>query len=68
MTTLSEDKTKHALEVAAGVLEAIRPYCLVDLSTKYTIQCGGRRVGSFTVDEALDVADAALGRETEVRL
>lgn len=59
----TEDKTLIALKVAAGVLEAIRPYCLLELSTKLTVSHDGGRVGAFTIDEALDLADAALAEE-----
>lgn len=57
---MSEDKTKTALHVTAAVLEAIRPYCLLELSTKYSVSHQGHKLGSFTIDEALDIADAAL--------
>ncbi len=61
MTTgpMPEDNIRTALTVTAGVLEAIRPYCLLELSTKYRVPHGGR-LGAFTIDEALDLADAAL--------
>ena len=55
---LSNEKT--ALLVTAKVLEAIRPYCLLELTTKYPVSHEGRRLGAFTVDEALDLADAEL--------
>jgi len=58
---MPEDKIKTALQVAASILEAIRPYCLIDLTTKYGISHKGHKLGSFTIDEALDIADAALG-------
>ncbi|SCM79458.1 hypothetical protein KL86PLE_90412 [uncultured Pleomorphomonas sp.] len=59
---MPDDRT--ALLVAARVLEAIRPYCLLELTTRYPVSQDGRRLGAFTIDEALDLADAALaGRE-----
>ncbi|WP_026793194.1 hypothetical protein [Pleomorphomonas oryzae] len=62
MTTAptTDDKTMFALKAVAGVLEAIRPYCLLELSTKYSVSRDGGRIGSFTIDEALDLADATL--------
>lgn len=57
-TSMSDDKA--ALLVTAKVLEAIRPYCLLELSTKYSVSHAGHRLGAFTIDEALDLADAAL--------
>lgn len=56
---MPDDRT--ALLVTARVLEAIRPYCLLELTTKYPVSHGGHRLGAFTIDEALDLADAALG-------
>lgn len=59
---MPDDRT--ALLVAARVLEAIRPYCLLELTTRYPVSHDGRRLGAFTIDEALDLAEAALaGRE-----
>ncbi|PIO96979.1 hypothetical protein [Pleomorphomonas carboxyditropha] len=59
---MPDDRT--ALLVAARVLEAIRPYCLLELTTRYPVSHDGRCLGAFTIDEALDLADAALaGRE-----
>jgi len=57
---MPDDKTLTALKAAAGVLEAIRPYCLLELTTKYSVSHAGHRLGAFTIDEALDLADAAL--------
>lgn len=57
---LPDDKTMLALKATAGVLEAIRPYCLLELTTRYTVSSDGHRLGAFTIDEALDLADAAL--------
>ncbi|WP_026784232.1 hypothetical protein [Pleomorphomonas koreensis] len=61
----TDDKIMIALKAAAGVLEAIRPYCLLELSTKYTVSHEGRRIGTFTIDEALDLSDAALGVQSD---
>ncbi|WP_026792196.1 hypothetical protein [Pleomorphomonas oryzae] len=61
---MPDDKTLIALKAAAGVLEAIRPYCLLELSTKYSVSHDGHRLGAFTIDEALDMADAALTPES----
>lgn len=58
---MPEDKIKTALQVTASVLEAVRPYCLLELSTRFSVAHQGHRLGSFTIDEALDIADAALG-------
>jgi len=59
---MPDDRT--ALLVTARVLEAIRPYCLLELTTRYSVSHDGRRLGAFTIDEALDLADAALaGKE-----
>ncbi len=60
MTAEPMPDEKTALLVTAKVLEAIRPYCLLELTTKYPVSHEGRRLGAFTVDEALDLADAAL--------
>ena len=60
---LPDDRILTALKAAAGVLEAIRPYCLLELSTRYPVWHDGHRLGAFTIDEALDLADAALGIE-----
>lgn len=57
---MSEDETKTALQITASILESIRPYCLTDLSTKLGVFHQGHKLGSFTIDEALDIADAAL--------
>lgn len=57
---MPDDKIMTALKAAAGVLEAIRPYCLLELSTRYSVSHAGHRLGAFTIDEALDLADAAL--------
>lgn len=57
---MPDDKIITALKAAAGVLEAIRPYCLLELTTKYTLSHAGHRLGAFTIDEALDLADAAI--------
>ncbi|MBS1165672.1 MAG: hypothetical protein H6R00_1697 [Proteobacteria bacterium] len=57
---MPDDKIMTALKAAAGVLEAIRPYCLLELSTKYSVSHAGHRLGAFTIDEALDLADAVL--------
>ena len=64
-SSTSSDKTKIALQVVAGVLEAVRPYCVLEISTKYTLHHKGERIGVFTLDEALDLADAALTPEKE---
>lgn len=58
--TVDATEVITALKAAAGVLEAIRPYCLLELTTKYTVTDDGHKLGSFTIDEALDLADAAL--------
>lgn len=58
---MPDDKTMTALKATAGVLEAIRPYCLLELTTRFTVSHDGHRLGAFTIDEALDLADAALG-------
>jgi hypothetical protein len=63
---MPDDNIMTALKAAAGVLEAIRPYCLLELSTKYSVSHAGHRLGAFTIDEALDLADAALA-EKEAR-
>ena len=60
---LPDDRILTALKAAAGVLEAIRPYCLLELSTRYSVSHDGHRLGAFTIDEALDMADAALAIE-----
>lgn len=57
---MPDDKITTALKATAGVLEAIRPYCLLELSTRYSVSHAGHRLGAFTIDEALDLADAAL--------
>ena len=57
---LPDDTTMTALKATAGVLEAIRPYCLLELTTRFTVSHGGHRLGAFTIDEALDLADDAL--------
>lgn len=59
---MPDDKLKTALLVTASVLEAIRPYCLIELSTRHRVPHQGR-LGAFTIDEALDLADAALAEE-----
>ncbi len=68
MTTdaMPDDKIRTALTVTAAVLEAIRPYCLLELSTRYRVPHGGR-LGAFTIDEALDLADAALAADKDGR-
>lgn len=60
---MPDDKIITALKAAAGVLEAIQPYCLLELSTKYSVSHAGQRLGAFTIDEALDLADAALAEK-----
>ncbi|MBS1184150.1 MAG: hypothetical protein H6Q99_4030 [Proteobacteria bacterium] len=57
---MPDDKLRTALTVTAAVLEAIRPYCLLELTTRYRVPHG---LGAFTLDEALDLADAALTDE-----
>lgn len=64
---MTDDKLKTALQVTAGVLEAVRPYCLLELTTKFKLHHGGQAIGSFTIDEALDIADAALGEKETTR-
>ncbi|WP_370677075.1 hypothetical protein [Pleomorphomonas sp. PLEO] len=64
--SMPDDNIMTALKAAAGVLEAIRPYCLLELSTKYSVSHDGHRLGAFTIDEALDLAEAALA-EKEAR-
>lgn len=62
--SLPDDKTMLALKATAGVLEAIRPYCLLELTTRFTVSHDGHRLGAFTIDEALDLADAVLAEES----
>lgn len=61
--SIPDDKIMTALRATAGVLEAIRPYCLLELTTRYSVSHDGHRLGAFTIDEALDLADAALAEE-----
>lgn len=63
MTACSMAKQQTALLVTARVLEAIRPYCLLELTTRYSVSQDAHRLGAFTIDEALDLADAALAGE-----
>ncbi|MCM5555231.1 hypothetical protein [Pleomorphomonas sp. NRK KF1] len=65
MTDTPMPDDRKALLVAARVLEAIRPYCLLELTTRFTVSHDGHRLGAFTIDEALDLADAALAERKQ---
>jgi len=58
---MDNDNLKTALQITASVLEAVRPYCLLELTTKFRIPHAGQSLGSFTIDEALDLAEEMLG-------